>query len=178
MAAPSRWWGWHELDGRWARRLAADSGVRAGDLVLDIGAGRGVICAALLEMGARVVAIEAHPDRARHLRHRFGSELVVVQADASDLRLPRQPYKVVANPPFAITTTLLKRILQPGSRLVTADLILPDHVARRWAGRQAPAASRWQGSFDPSLQFRLSPHAFRPPAPMATRVLRIERSTR
>ena len=56
--------------------------------------------------GARVIAVELHPERVAHLRRRFGAPVRVVRADASDLRLPRQPFRVVANPPFAVTTQL------------------------------------------------------------------------
>lgn len=175
MAAPSRQWGWHELDAKWARRLVAESGIQSGRLVLDIGAGYGTISAALLELGARVVAIEAHPDRARHLRERFGPDLVVVQADAGDLRLPRRSYQVVSNPPFAITTQLLRRLLQPGSRLLTADLILQEPASRRWSSPGAPAATRWQRDFRAFARRPVPATAFRPPAPVPTRVLRIER---
>jgi 23S rRNA (adenine-N6)-dimethyltransferase len=168
-------WGWHELDSRWAKRLVADSGIHPGYLVLDIGAGHGAITAALLEAGARVIAIEAHPNRFRYLRRRFGSDAVIVQADAADLRLPRRPYRVVSNPPFAITTALLKRLLQPGAQLVRADLILQDQTARRWSAPDAPGASRWQRDFIAAAQARVPPSAFRPPPPVRARVLRIER---
>ncbi len=174
MASPPRW-GWHELDFRWAIRFVAESDVRPASLVLDIGAGHGSISAALLEVGARVIAIEAHPGHVRHLRRRFGSELVVVNADASDLRLPRHPYRVVANPPFAITTALLRRLLHSGSRLVRADLILQEQAARRWSSPRAPGAMRWQQSFLTSPGIRLPPSAFWPPPTVGTRVLRIER---
>ena len=175
MASPSPGWGWHELDARWAQRLVAESGIKPGSLVLDIGAGRGSITAALLELGARVVAVESHPGRARHLRQRFGSDLIVVQTDAADLRLPRRPYQVVSNPPFAITTGLLKRLLQPGSRLLTADLILQEQTSRRWSSAGAPAARRWQRDFRARPGRAVPASAFRPAAPVATRVFRIER---
>lgn len=175
MASGSPRWGWHELDRRWAERLVAESGIAADALVLDIGAGYGAISAALLDAGARVIAFEAHPDRVCYLRRRFGSDLVVVPADASDLRLPRRPYRVVSNPPFAITTRLLKRLLQPGSRLTRADLILQDQTARRWSAPGAPGAGRWQREFVASAGLRVPASAFRPPAPVGTRVLRVER---
>ncbi|MDE3202649.1 MAG: methyltransferase domain-containing protein [Acidobacteriota bacterium] len=168
-------WGWHQLDSRWARSLVADSGVPPGSLVLDVGAGHGAITAALLEAGARVIAIEAHPQRLSHLRQRFGSDVVIVGADAADLRLPRRPYRVISNPPFAITTALLKRLLQPGSRLVRADLILQDQTARRWSGDRAPGFNRWQRDFFAAAGTRVPPSAFRPPAPVTARVLTIER---
>jgi len=85
---------------------------------------------------------ELHDERARLLRERFrGEPVVVVVADASDLRLPRRPFRVVANPPFAITTALLRRLLAPGSRLVRADLVVPRHVAERWTSPAAPAST-------------------------------------
>lgn len=174
MVSPPRW-GWYEFDSGWAKRLVAESGVRPGSLVLDIGAGRGSITAVLLEAGARVIAVEAHPQRIHHLRRRFGSEVVIVQADASDLRLPRRPYRVISNPPFAITTALLKRLLQPGSRLVRADLVLQDQTARRWSSGHAPGANRWQRDFFAVAGPRVPRSAFRPPSPVTTRVLTIER---
>jgi 23S rRNA (adenine-N6)-dimethyltransferase len=143
--------------------------------VLDVGAGRGSITAALLEAGARVVAIEAHPERARFLRGRFGSEAIVVQADASDLRLPRHRFSVVSNPPFAITMSLLKRLLQPGSRMVRADLVLQELATRRWVGPGAPGGRRWQQDFTATPGRRVPPSAFRPPPPARIRVLRLER---
>jgi 23S rRNA (adenine-N6)-dimethyltransferase len=49
----------------------ADAAVRPGQLVLDIGAGHGALTAELVERGARVIAVEFHPARARHLTGRF-----------------------------------------------------------------------------------------------------------
>ena len=125
------------------------AGLRPGDLVLDIGAGTGVVTAALVDAGARVIAIELHPGRAASLRRRFrGNDVTVVQADAADLRLPLRPYHDVANPPYLVTSPLLRRLLQPGSRLMTADLVssgkpLDDGRARRRpATGDGPGASR------------------------------------
>lgn len=170
-----RRWGYHELAPRWARRLVADAAVHPGDTVLDIGAGTGAITAPLLDAGARVVAVEAHPGRAAALRTRFGRRLVVVQADAGQVLLPRRPYLVVANPPFAITTSLLRRLLQPGSRLESATLLLPHHAARRWASPHAPASARWGRWFAAHVGASVPQHAFRPAAPQPTRVLHLVR---
>ena len=80
----------------------------------------------LVEHGARVIAVELSRDRARSLRDRFiDFDVKVVRADASELRLPKPPFRVVANPPFSITVSLLRRLVAPGSRLVRADLIVP-----------------------------------------------------
>lgn len=116
MPAGSRRWGWHQLDASWADRLVAEAGVRPGQLVVDVGAGTGAVTTALVAARARVVAVELHHERATALRRRFPThKVIVVEADAADLRLPRRAYRVVANPPYAITSPLLRRLLQPGT---------------------------------------------------------------
>ena len=140
------------------------------ELVLDIGAGAGVITAALVRAGAQVVAIEAHPGRADRLRRRFGPGVTVVQADASDLRLPGRPFTVVANPPFGITTSLIRRLTGRSSRLERASLVLPAYAVARWtAGRGTPSP------FDHRHGGRVPAHAFRPPPPADAAVLLIGR---
>jgi 23S rRNA (adenine-N6)-dimethyltransferase len=172
-------WGWHRLDSRWADRLVDDAGIQSGDLVLDIGAGTGALTDPLLRRGARVIAFELHPTRAKELRRKFANaNVTVVQADGSDLRLPRRPFRVVANPPFAISVALLRRLTAPGSRLVRADIIVPRHLAERWVSGKAPGAGRWGRDFVCSIGRPLPRSAFTPPAPNAVSVLVIRRTAR
>jgi 23S rRNA (adenine-N6)-dimethyltransferase len=163
------------MDAGWAQLMVQEAHLWPGDWVLDIGAGRGALTAPLFATGARVIAVEAHPGRAAYLRGRFGPSIVVVCADAEELRLPRRPYHVIANPPFAISSPLLRRLLQPGSRLVAARLILPRQTACRWAGPDAPGGRRWRQEFDARLGWRLPRSAFRPPPRVDVQVLEIYR---
>jgi 23S rRNA (adenine-N6)-dimethyltransferase len=105
-------------------------------VVLDIGAGDGAITRHLVAAGARVVAVELHPDRVRMLRDRFApDEVRIVRADVRDLRLPIRQFRVVANPPFQGVNAVLVRLTHHASRLERADLILPRAVAADWATR-------------------------------------------
>ncbi|MFN8039686.1 MAG: rRNA adenine N(6)-methyltransferase family protein [Acidimicrobiales bacterium] len=171
MPGGRRPWGWHELDPAWAERLVADAAIRSGDLVVDVGAGTGALTRPLLDAGARVIAVERHPGRADALARRFGDDIVLVRADAADLRLPRRPFHVVANPPFAVTTALLRRLLAPGSRLVSAHVVLQSAAVHRWTGSGAPGAGRWRRAFDAEPGRPVPRRAFRPPPSVDCRVL-------
>jgi 23S rRNA (adenine-N6)-dimethyltransferase len=151
-----RTWGWHRLDDDWAARVVAAAGVRPGELVLDIGAGEGALTAHLVRAGARVVAVELNAGRVRVLRQRFPG-VTVVHADAAELRLPGRPFRVVANPPFAITAELLRLLLARGSRLTAADLVLQRAVVRKYVSGGTREFAASAGLAIPRRAFRPRP---------------------
>lgn len=166
-----REWGWHPLRPDWARRLVDAAGVGPGDLVLDIGAGHGALTGPLLDTGAQVLAVELHERRAAGLRERFADRgLRVVRCDLRELRLPRRPFRVVASPPYALSTALVQLLLRT-DRLVSADLVLQRAAARRFAERPPPArhARRYRLEVTTSVPRR----AFRPAPQVDSAVLRI-----
>jgi 23S rRNA (adenine-N6)-dimethyltransferase len=137
-------WSWYRLAEPFAATLVRSSGVRGGDLVLDLGAGDGAITRHLVTSGARTIAFELHPARARHLRRSFAADdVVVVRADVRDLRLPTRPFRVVANPPFDGVSAVLVRLTSRGSRMTRADLIVPRSVATAWHRRLLRRSSDW-----------------------------------
>jgi 23S rRNA (adenine-N6)-dimethyltransferase len=137
--------------------VVAAAGVRPGELVLDIGAGEGALTAHLVRAGARVVAIELNPRRACVLRERFPG-ITVLHADATSIRLPERSFRVVANPPYGISSALLRTLLAPGSRLVAADLVLQRAVARKYASGAARRFSLTVGLSLPRRAFLPPPH--------------------
>ena len=137
--------------------MVAAAGVRPGELVLDIGAGEGALTAHLVRAGARVVAVELNPRRACVLRERFPG-ITVLHADATSIRLPGRPFRVVANPPYGISSALLRTLLAPGSRLVAADLVLQRAVARKYASGAARRFSLTVGLSLPRRAFLPPPH--------------------
>ena len=121
--------------------------------------GKGALTAPLVAAGARVIAIELHPGRAAFLRHRFAdADVKVVQADAgTSLLLPHKPFRVVANPPYGISSTLLRTLTARQSRLVRADLVLQRAFARGFAA-DGPPSGKWHAH----LGMSLPRHAFQP----------------
>ena len=171
-------WGWHQLEQRWARRLVEMAAISPGDLVVDVGAGTGVVTRELLAAGARVVAVELHPRRASLLRSQLAGQPVrVVQADASTLRFPARPFKVVANPPFAITTSLLRHLTGGRSDLDRAVIVLPDWAARRWAAGRGAGGAASKQRFTIAAGPRLPAGAFAPAPPGETSVVLITRTS-
>jgi 23S rRNA (adenine-N6)-dimethyltransferase len=140
--------------------VVARAGIPDGGLVVDLGAGTGTLTAALVEAGARVIAIELHPARVAALRDRFaGAPVTVVRADLSRARLPRRPFRVIANPPWSLAETVRASLLR-APHLVRGDLVLPRWLVHRWAGRH------------PRIEFGCSLRAesFTPPAPTGAAV--------
>jgi 23S rRNA (adenine-N6)-dimethyltransferase len=171
-----RAWGWHPLTDEWAARIVADAAVRPGELVLDIGAGHGALTAELAERGARVIAVELHPARVRHLYGRFaGLPVTVVQADALSMRLPRRPFRVVASPPYAIASPLLRLLLAPSSQLTAADLVLQRAVVRRYTSGRAAGPGRWRRQWRLQMGRPLPRRAFRPAPRVDSAILVVRR---
>ena len=91
-----------------------------------------------------MIAFEWHSGRAATLRERFACDDVkVVVADVRDLRLPRRPFRVVANPPFDGVSAVLARLTHHSSRLERADLLVPKSVAAAWCDRARRRGWAW-----------------------------------
>jgi 23S rRNA (adenine-N6)-dimethyltransferase len=166
-------WGWHPLLPDWASRVVDSAGVRPGDLVLDLGAGQGALSEPLLAAGASVLAVELHPRRAATLRERFADDdLRVLRCDLRELRLPRRPFRVVASPPYQLSTELVRALLG-SDRLLSADLVLQRSAVRRMLER--PPRGRDARRYRLEAGMPVPRRAFRPPPRVDSAVLRIRR---
>jgi len=121
-----------------AAELVRGARVQRGDLVLDLGAGGGVLTSALSRAGARVVPIEIDQQLAHDLRRRFPQ---TIEGDALRVPLPHEEFKVVANLPFDGATAILRRLLDPRVPLETAE-----HAARDVLERLVRALRRTQAA--------------------------------
>ena len=119
-------------DKRAARRIVVEAGVRSDDLVVELGAGGGMLTRQLARVAREVVAVEYDPFWVTRLRERFSGDgnVRVVQEDALAVELPGEPFVVVANVPFNATTAILHRLLEdPTSPLRAAHLLVQRQVA-------------------------------------------------
>ncbi len=126
-------------------------------------------------------AVEVDPHWVERLRAGVGAgrgNVRVVASDLRNLRMPREPYRVVANPPFGLTTDTLAKLLdRPDRGPCRADLVLQKEVAVKLA-RQPPAHLR-AAAWSPWWEFRLGATigraAFRPRPRVDAAVLTIVR---
>jgi 23S rRNA (adenine-N6)-dimethyltransferase len=143
--------------------------------VLDIGAGHGALTRHLVAAGARVLAVEPHPARAARLRATFaGLPVSVLEITAEELRLPTRPFRVVASPPFAISTAVVRTLLASHSQLVSADLVLQRAAVRRLVLDGA----RWGRRWSVAEGVRVPRKAFQPPPQVDAEVLIVRRAAR
>lgn len=152
----------------------------AGDLVVDVGAGSGMLTAPLLAAGARVIAIE--PDRRFAARLRRGCPGArVVEADALLTPWPGEPFRVVANLPFARAAEICRSLFSdPATPLLSADLIVEwDFAVKR--ARLWPSTAQtvlWSAWYELGVVQRIEPRAFAPVPSVAAAVLRARRRPR
>jgi 23S rRNA (adenine-N6)-dimethyltransferase len=119
------------------RYLINQSSISRDDLVYDIGAGSGNITGALLEKGARVIAIEKDTALYRRCRQRFLDRESVSVRHADFLLWEFSPghrYKVFANIPFARTADIVNRLVFNKTPPEDCYLIMQKEAAEKYAG--------------------------------------------
>lgn len=141
-----------------ARQLVASAAFRPGELVVEIGAGRGALTLALAEHPIDVVAVELDPIWSERLSHELRSRgcrrVRVVHADFLAFALPTRPFRVIGSLPFARTTDILRRLLDdPGVPLERADLVVQWEVACKRAS--TPPSTLLSTAWAPWWEFRL-----------------------
>lgn len=163
-------------DKRVARRIVDESGVGGEDLVVEFGAGGGMLTRQLARVARRVVAVERDPRWAARLKRRFSEtgNVRVVQGDALVVGLPVEPFVVVANIPFNLTTPVLRRLLDdPASPPEKVCLLVQKQVALKHA-RSVPTTLRtldWSPWYRFSAGLELPSGAFHPEPEVDARLL-------
>jgi 23S rRNA (adenine-N6)-dimethyltransferase len=151
-----------------------------GDLVVEIGPGRGILTAELLQRAGRVVAIEIDGRLCAQLRRRFAGQprLQLIHGDFLSTPLPRGPWKVFASIPYAATSDIVRRLLEASNPPDDCWLV----VQAEAAGKLVPqprgnrlAALLYYPWWRASIVHRFRRSDFRPPPRVDSVLLRLER---
>ncbi len=119
------------------------AGIAKNDCVLEIGPGKGVLTKALLEAGAKVIAVEKDESLAEMLGDLFlkeikSGQLALVAGDILEFdlqRLPLEEYKLIANIPYYITGQIFRMFLESERQPVSMTMLVQKEVAERVVAR-------------------------------------------
>lgn len=166
-------------------------GVSAGDAVLEVGPGLGVMTEALLQRGARVTAIEKDPALAAWLRESlvplYPDSFELIEGDALETDwapLLARGFKAFAsNLPYSVGTRILMELIQQPAapdRLVT---LVQQEVAERFAAapstpERGTAAIWLQAEYDVRIVRSVKPTCFWPPPEVTSAVVAMDRHSR
>jgi 16S rRNA (adenine1518-N6/adenine1519-N6)-dimethyltransferase len=171
------------LDLNVTRKIARLAGPLDGETVVEVGPGPGGLTRALLEAGARVIAVEKDPRFVPLLgalaAHAEG-RLTIMQADALTLAADAAPpgSPVVANLPYNVATPLLVGWLTNAWRPKSMTLMFQREVAQRIVA--APGGKVYgrlsvlaQALALPQIVMELPARAFTPPPKVDSAVVRL-----
>ncbi len=112
------------------------AGLSAGDTVIEVGPGLGVLTEKLASLAGRVIAVELDDSLAERLKNKLVrfSNIHIVNADILSLDLSTLvsggTYKVVANIPYYITSPILRFFMQAENRPSLMVIMMQEEVAR------------------------------------------------
>jgi 16S rRNA (adenine1518-N6/adenine1519-N6)-dimethyltransferase len=154
-----------------AAKIVAALAIAPGDVVVEIGPGRGALTPFILDAGpAAYLALEKDRDLAVRLaREHPGASVAMTDALRMDWRrLDRLPgARVIGNLPYNIASPLLWDLCAGAVAFARGVFMVQHEVARRLAaspgGREYGALSAWVGSFARvEYCFKVPPTVFRP----------------
>src|SRR5690349_15555008 len=95
------------------RDIVAIAGVIAGDVIVEIGPGHGILTRELLAAGAKLTSVELDRELVTYLRHDLSGapDLAIVERDARYVEpgeyAIEAPYSLVANLPYSTGTVIV-----------------------------------------------------------------------
>lgn len=166
-------------------RIVSAIAPRSGDLLVEIGPGRGAITSGLLAGAGRLDVVELDRDLIPLLAERFppGTGLTIHNADALSFDLcalcpPGERLRLVGNLPYNISTPLLFRFLEQVDCIQDMHLMLQKEVVERIA---ADPGGRDYGRLSVGIQaycqvdalFTIGPGSFTPAPKVDSAFLRL-----
>ena len=175
--------------------IIAAAEIKEGETVLEVGPGKGILTEALIEAGARVIAVEKDRRLIELLRKKFPTARIVegdiLNFDISSLfancsprfageagKLNISSFKLVANIPYYITGTILEKFLTAQNQPTRVVLMLQKEVAKRVVA--APNSKDYgilsiavQFYAVPEIAFNISRKSFYPEPKVDSSVLKI-----
>ena len=163
---------------RLALMLIGHSNLKHRDTVLEIGAGSGVITSALAKRCKTVIALEPDPQTAEKLRTNLAKyhleNVTVLEQDFLTFNLTTLPkdYKVFSNPPFHLSSQIIRHLTDGTNPPASFYLILQKQFALKLIATERHYTSQlgYQllATYATKIRFPLKPTDFTPPPAVPT----------
>jgi 23S rRNA (adenine-N6)-dimethyltransferase len=117
-------------------RIIKSRNFQAQDIIIDIGAGEGIISHELSNYSGEILAYEKDTHLCNILEQKMTNfpQVTVINRDFLNTKLPNKNFKIFANIPFFITTKMINKITDIESKLTEAYLFLQKEAAQRFVG--------------------------------------------
>ena len=155
--------------------------IEAGDRVLEIGPGLGVLTGALIDAGADVTSVERDRRFMEFLKNRFPEHFDLIEGDAAKLdwenHFKKKRWKFVSNLPYAITSLALRKALYAPHPPTDLVVLVQREVAERAIARDQKHSLLSLmvafASHEASIVKRVPAGAFFPPPRVESAILKI-----
>lgn len=160
--------------------IVAQAQIEPHETVVELGAGKGALTYALAERAHKMIAVEYDERLVEELKQKAQSypNLVIIQGDILKIRLPREKFVVVSNIPYAITTPILKMLLNnPSSGFQRGLLVVEKGAAKRFTSKfvKDSYVALWRLYFNVQYRKTISRYSFSPPPRVDSALLKIAR---
>jgi len=158
------------------RRIVDASGVGPEDFVLEIGPGEGLLTRILAEKAKKVLAVEIDRHLFENLQKAdLPANVEVRQGNALEISI-EEPFKIVSNLPYEITTATLQKFLLSSHKPATITLLIQKEVAERIVGKNGASRLTLFCGYHalPKLLFTVPRGAFSPPPKVESAVIHLE----
>jgi 16S rRNA (adenine1518-N6/adenine1519-N6)-dimethyltransferase len=157
---------------------------KAGDLIVEIGAGKGALTFHLAKSKAKIIALEKDKTLIPFLEKQEYANLIVLEKDALRVKfedlLQGKPGKIVGNLPYSISSPLLFKVLEEKDFVSSCVFLLQKEVAQRVCAspgtkKYAPLSILFQNDFDTHLHFRVPASFFSPPPQVESALISLKK---
>lgn len=161
-------------------KLIRNSSISQKDLVLDIGAGKGIITEQLLDVCKEVIAIEMDRRLSDFLKNKYRNvfNIRVIEDDFLMHKLPKEPFKVFSNIPFSTTGEIIKKLLFSKNPPVDSYLVVQTEAAEKFMAKYRPdtmIAILFYPWFDIKIIYKFKKTDFKPVPRVNSCLIRIEK---
>ena len=183
------------VDRNYISKIISALNPQSGEIIIEIGAGRGALTEVLIESGANVVAIELERNMISILRDRFAGKdnFKLVEADALNIDFAtavqcfvsqttnNKPVKIIANLPYNISTAILQKLIEQRNCFSEMVLMFQREVVERITAKPGNSERGFltvltEAYLESEKLFDVPPRAFQPAPKVQSSVVRLKPS--